>query len=238
MSEILANYGGGGNYTGKTDGVAYTQKKLPISGDDYKFRVDKKGSTDDFSIEKKQDTVSVTRFDHTKDVTITNGLSSKTGKLEGKITIKRTPETDSETVSQSGDRIFIDRAGTDKDIEILKKGNEIIVNRSNTAVYTKFRSGEESWEIDREGYRSDVKIFRDAANPKIIKIDKYGDAEDVAVERTDEKGLDINTWHKEVTMTPEGFNLITGWLDKGLNAEDLVSLTEDGNVKLLDDQLK
>lgn len=236
MSEILGNYNS--SYPGKTDDVRYTQKKLPISGDDYKLRVDKKGSTDDFSIEKKQDTVTITRFDQTKNVTITNGLSAKAGKVEGKITIKRTPESESENVSQSGDRIFIDRAGTDKDVEILKKGNEIVVNRSNTAVYTKFRRGEESWEIDREGYRSDVKIFRDASNPKIIKIDKYGDAEDVAVERTDDKGLDINTWHNEVTMTPEGFNIITGWLEKGLNAEDLVYLTEDGNVKLLDDQLK
>ncbi|MCE1247847.1 MAG: hypothetical protein LWY06_14490 [Firmicutes bacterium] len=236
MSEVLGNYGG--NYAGKTDEYRYAQKKLPISGEDYKFRVDKKGSTDDFSIEKKADTVSITKFDHTKDVTITNDLEKKAGKVEGKIVIKRNPESDSETITQSGDRIFIDRAGTDKDVEILKKGNEIIVNRMSTAVYTKFRSGEESWEIDREGYRNDVKIFRDAANPKVIKVDRYGDADDISVERTDDKGLDINTWYKEVTMTPEGFNLITGWLANGLNAEDLVFLTEDGNVKLLDEHLR
>lgn len=233
MSEILRASGG---TTGKD--IQYTKKRLPISGEDYKFRVDKKGGTEDFSIEKKGDTITITRFDHTQDVTITNQLQEKAGKLEGKIAISRKPSTEDETIIQSGDRIFIDRAGTDRDVEIVKKNNEIIVNRLNTSAYTKFRRGEESWEIDRDGYRNDVKIFRDPANPNIIKIDKYGDAEDIAVERTDGLGLDVNTWHKELTMTPEGFNIVTKWLDKGLNAEDLVYLTEDGNIRLLDDHLR
>lgn len=213
----------------------YIKKKLPLSGPDYKVGVDRKGSTEDFSIEKKGEVIQVDHYDNTKDVTITNQLKQGTGgSITGKIEIDRHGAMEDETITQSGDRIFIDRSGFDKDVEIKMKGSEIVINRMNNSKYTKYRKGEETWEIDRDGYRNDVKINRDSSNPNIIKIDKFGDSDDVAVEKTDGEGIDVRAWHKDLTMTPEGFELITGWLDKGLNAEDLIHLSEDGTVQILD----
>jgi len=232
MGEILNNIGGGGDM-----GVKYIMKKLPISGPDYRFAVDRKGASKDYSIEKKGDTVTIDHFDNSKDVTITNSLQESRGKMFGKIVVNRFGSFDDTTITQTGDRIFIDRPGFDKDVEIKKRGDEITINRLTTSKYTKYRKGEESWELDRDGFRSDVKIYRDPPDSNNIKIDKYGDTNDVTVTRNDDKGLDVRAWHEELTMTPEGFELVTTWLENGLNAEGLVRLTEDGKVRIMDDYL-
>jgi len=230
MAEIL-NIG-----EGNTD-FRYIKKKLPLSGPDYKMHVDRKGAEDDYTIQKKGDLISIDHFDNQKDVKITNQLKNENGRISGKIAIDRYGTFEDEAIVQSGDRIFIDRPGFDDDVEIKKQGNEIIINRASSSKYTKYRKGEESWEIDRDGFRSDVNIYREPSNYNKIKIDKYGDQDDVAVERDDDKGLDVRAWHKDLTMTPEGFELVAGWLDNGLNAEDLIHLSEDGTVVVLDSYL-
>ncbi len=231
MGNIL-NVGGGDDMHAK-----YILKNLPISGPDYKIQVDRKGSTEDFLIEKKGDTIVIDHFDNSKDIVIKNDLKDVGGKKNGSITIDRPGTMEDEIITQSGDRIFINRPGIENDVEIKKTGDEIVINRSNTSKYTKYRKGEESWEIDRDGFRNDVHIYRDPADKNTIKIDKYGDADDVSVNRTDDKGLDVRAWYQDLTMTPEGFELVTGWLDQGLNAEDLVRLTEDGKLHIMDDYL-
>ncbi|MCD4786186.1 MAG: hypothetical protein K8T10_20380 [Candidatus Eremiobacteraeota bacterium] len=230
MSEIL-NIGEGNM------GTRYIKKKLPLSGPDYKVRVDRKGPEDDYTIQKKGDTISIDHFDNTKDIKIINKLKDEEGKISGRISIDRTGTFQDETIVQSGDRIFIDRPGFDDDVEIKKQGNEITINLASSSKYTKYRRGEENWEIDRDGFRNDVDVFREPSNYNKIKIDKYGDLDDVVVERDDNMGLDVMAWHKDLTITPEGFELITGWLDGGLNAEDLIHLSEDGSVILLDGYL-
>ena len=231
MGNIL-NIGGGDDAQAR-----YILKKLPLSGPDYKIEIDRKGSTKDYSIEKKGETITVDHFDNSKDFSIKNDLKAENGRIFGKITIDRPGTFEDESISQSGDRIFINRPGYENDVEIKKLGNEITINRANTSKYTKYRKGEESWEIDRDGFRNDVHIYRDPPDSNSIKIDKYGDADDVTVTRDDDKGLDVRAWHEELTMTPEGFELVTDWLDHGLNAEDLIQLTEDGKLHIMDDYL-
>lgn len=218
-------------------GLRYIKKKLPLSGPDYKIHTDRKGAEDDYTIKKKGDIISIDHFDNKKDVKIINQLKDENGRISGRISIDRYGSLQDENIVQSGDRISIDRPGFDNDVEIKKRGDEITVSRASSSKYTKYRKGEESWEVDRDGFRNDVNVYRESSNYNKIKIDKYGDQEDVVVERDDDRGLDVRAWHKDLTMTPEGFELITGWLDKGLNAEDLIHLSEDGTVVVLDNYL-
>lgn len=230
MSNVVGIYNDDGN-------TQYIKKKLPLSGPDYSIKIDRKGAADDYSIQKNGDRIVVDHFDNSKDVTIINQLRDFAGNVSGRIVVDRFGTLNDETITQNGDRIFIDRPGFDKDVEITRRGSEITVNKLNTAQFTKYRKGEESWEIDRDGFRNDVKIYRDPANPNAIVIDKYGDADDVTVVRDDGLGLDVRVWHNDLTMTPEGFELITQWLEKGMNAEDLIHIAEDGTVRVLDNYL-
>lgn len=203
-------------------------KPLPLEGEDYTFKVDRKGSELDYEVKKQGNEIFVDHFDNTKDMRITVDPD--------KIYIDRFGNQNDITLHKSDNKIFIDRGGFDNDVTIKKTGDKIEVERSDYRNNVTFTKRGDNMSIDRYGYRDDVSInWRE----RELFINKYSDADDVLISKDsplDE--VDSNFWHKDFTIAPEGWTVVRKWFNEGLKAEDLVAVTENGEVFILDDYLR
>ena len=70
-----------------------------------------------------------------------------------------------------------------------------------------------------------------------ITIDRFGSHNDLTVESPFE--LDPAAWESELGISADGWSLLRGWFDEGTpSIDDLVVLTEKGEVQVLDGLLR
>lgn len=201
----------------------FPPRPLPLRGPDYRIRVDREGTLRDYEIVKDRDVI---RVDHpflSEDVTVkverdrievagfqrNQDVSVRRG-ADGDITVLRDAGNQHTTFAQSGDRITVRRRDPAQDVSFVKRGEDLA--------------------IDRYGVQNDVAVkMREGT----LYIDKQGTFHDVAI-TFDGAVLDPVTFRNDSTLDPQAYDLLKKWFETGIDMDDLVQITQDGRVDVLD----
>lgn len=128
-----------------------------------------------------------------------------------------------------GDLTVIRDAGN-QFTHIQKVGNRIAVRRRDPAQEVVYSKRNDDLLIDRYGVQNDVTLK--SRNGTLI-IDRQGTFNDLQITLSGVP-LDPVTFRNDTTLDPQVFDLLQKWFEEGLEMDDLVQVTQDGKVDVID----
>lgn len=201
----------------------FPPRPLPLRGPDYKIKVDRDGTLRDYEIVKDGDVI---RLDHpfiAEDVTIKvekDRIDVVGFQRSQDISVRRDADGDITVIRDAGNQYT----------HIEKVGNRIAVRRRDPAQEVVYSKRNDDLLIDRYGVQNDVTL---KSRNGTLLIDRQGTFNDLQVS-LEGVPLDPVTFRNDTTLDPQAYDMLQGWFQKGLDIDDLVQVTQDGKVDVID----
>lgn len=201
----------------------FPPRPLPLRGPDYHIKVDRDGTLRDYEIVKDESGI---RIDHpflAEDVTVRvekDRIDVIGFQRNQDISVRKDPDGDLTVIRDAGNQYTT----------IEKVGNRIAIRRRDPAQEVVFTKRNDDLLIDRYGVQNDVTL---KTRNGTLLIDKQGTFNDLSIS-LEGVGLDPVTFRNDTTLDPQAFDMLQSWFQNGLNMDDLVQVTQDGKVDVID----
>ena len=197
----------------------YLPKALPLTGSDYQITVRRNGNrSDQRQITKRGRHLTVRSPNPGKNLTVESRADGFSYSKHG---------AQATHVRDTADRVFIQGANG-QSTSITKSGNRIFVDRAGVSKDVVFTQTNNGMNIDRYGANNDVSIQRRGQNIEF----RYGQPlRNTRV--TLPEGLDFDpvAYQQETTVDPHAMAVVDKWFETGrLSAKDLIFITQRGDL--------
>ena len=195
---------------------------LPLRGPDYSIKVDREGLQRDYSIVKRGDEIRIDRPLVGNDVLV---------KVQpDQVDILHFQPGQDVSVRKDGNHLTVSREGGSLVTVIEVDRDRIAVRRRDPAQEVVYLRQGDDLLIDRFGVQNDVAL---RMRNGVLSIDRQGKYQDLTLTV---EGLqpDPVTFRSDTTVDPVAWGLLQKWFDRGASPEDLVRLTQDGQVDVID----
>lgn len=200
----------GPDYTLQIHSTAYGGRDTVVQKQGNELTIDRPGVVEDYKITLGQDSISIEKG---------NGHRAEIRREGQGVVIERpTVAAGDVAIRYTPGRLEVDRQAAFQDVSYELAGGDLTIKREAAGKDVALRRTEDGFSIERPGYRPDL----------TIKLD--GPLAD--------EGLDMTVWAPRLGLEPEGYALVDRFLKQGLNPEDLLTVTQDGDVILWDRALR
>lgn len=195
----------------------YLPRSLPLEGPNYRVSINKRQPSASKSITKSGDQIRVATANPADCLTVQinpDGLTyardghqpTRAYKRADQVALRR-PTGDNVVFSKFRNQIMVDRPGWSQDVIFSKTDDGLL--------------------IDRAGYANDVAIKKTGNQ---VSFSHGQSHKDTVVTLTPGLELDPVAFQEEITLAPHGLALLDKWFESEIQPNDVITLTQQGEI--------
>lgn len=201
-------------------------KPLPLEGPDYQVSIHKRQPGADKTITKQGDRIRVSS---------SNPADCLNIEVEpGGLVYARDGHQPSR-VYRRGNQVALRRPTGDHVVFTKVRDNRILVDRPGWSEDVYFTKTSDGLLIDRSGHTKDVEITK---RSRSIRIHHGQSSKDSVITLSEGIEFDPVAFQEELTIAPQGLSLLDKWFESEIQPNDLITLTQNGELWEADDLLR